>query len=48
VPMFWVYLAIPAGCFLMMLGFWEVALRSLRDGPPPGASEAPKNLTVPG
>lgn len=30
VPMFWVYLAIPAGCLLMMLGFWEVALRRLR------------------
>lgn len=29
-PMSWVYLAIPVGCLLMMLGFWEVALRHLR------------------
>ncbi len=28
-PVFWVYLAIPVGCLLMMLGFWEVALRRL-------------------
>lgn len=50
VPMFWVYLAIPAGCLLMALGFWEVALRHLRG---PGglqrAGDAPgKNLSVPG
>ena len=25
-PMFWVYLAIPVGCLLMVLGFWEAAL----------------------
>jgi C4-dicarboxylate transporter DctQ subunit len=50
VPMFWVYLAIPAGCLLMMLGFWEVALRRLRDPerPPHGGDVPPKNLTVPG
>ena len=50
VPMFWVYLAIPAGCLLMMLGFLEVAVGRLR-GParPPDAGDLPpKNLTVPG
>lgn len=46
VPMFWVYLAVPAGCILMVLGFWEVALRHLRgrQGPP----ATPKNLAAPG
>lgn len=50
VPMFWVYLAIPAGCVLMMLGFWEVALRRLREpGRPPRAGDVPpEKLTVPG
>lgn len=50
VPMFWVYLAIPAGCLLMMLGFWEVALRRLRDPewPSHGDDVPPKNLSVPG
>jgi C4-dicarboxylate transporter, DctQ subunit len=35
VPMFWVYLAVPVGCALMVLGFWQAALARLRDGPPP-------------
>ena len=50
VPVYWVYLAIPVGCVLMMLGFWEVALRRLRDhGRPPDAGDAPpEKLTVPG
>lgn len=50
VPMFWVYLAIPVGCFLMMLGFWEVALNRLRDPalPPDAGDSRPKNLTAPG
>lgn len=50
VPMFWVYLAIPAGCALMMLGFFEVALRHLR-GPdrPQAAHDADaKKLAAPG
>jgi C4-dicarboxylate transporter DctQ subunit len=37
-PVFWVYLAIPVGCLLMMLGFWEVALRRLRE--PEGPADA--------
>jgi C4-dicarboxylate transporter DctQ subunit len=50
VPMFWVYLAIPAGCALMVLGFWEVALRHHR---PPSQPQRPdeaaaKNLIAPG
>ncbi len=50
VPMFWVYLAIPAGCALMMLGFFEVALRHLRGpGRPQAADDAQaKNLAAPG
>jgi len=49
VPMFWVYLAIPTGCLLMVLGFWEVALRHLRGTGQPGAGDAAtKNLSVPG
>lgn len=49
VPMFWVYLAIPAGCLLMVLGFWEVALRRLRGTGRPGSGDAAaKNLTVAG
>lgn len=50
VPMFWVYLAIPVGCVLMMLGFWEVALRRLRErGRPSDAGDVPpEKLTVPG
>jgi len=50
VPMFWVYLAIPAGCALMMLGFFEVALRHLRrPNQPPAASDADaKKLAAPG
>ena len=50
VPMFWLYLAIPAGCALMMLGFFEVALRHLR-GPdrPRAADDADaKKLAAPG
>jgi C4-dicarboxylate transporter DctQ subunit len=46
VPMFWVYLAIPAGCLLMMLGFFEVAVRRLRPGQANDA--AAKNLGAPG
>jgi len=50
VPMFWVYLAIPAGCLLMMLGFWEVALRRLRGSrrPPAAGGVPPAKLSVPG
>lgn len=49
VPMFWVYLAIPAGCLLMVLGFWEVALRHLRGPGQPGPRDAAaKNLSAPG
>lgn len=50
VPMFWVYLAIPVGCALMMLGFFEVALRHLRGpGRPREAGDAQaKNLAAPG
>ena len=50
VPVYWVYLAIPVGCVLMMLGFWEVALRRLRDpGRRPDAGDVPpEKLTVPG
>lgn len=48
VPMFWVYLAIPAGCLLMTLGFWEAALYRLRGAQPPQADAAPKNLAAPG
>jgi len=46
VPMFWVYLAVPAGCILMVLGFWEVALRHLRGRQEPPA--APNKLAAPG
>jgi C4-dicarboxylate transporter DctQ subunit len=45
-PIFWVYLAIPVGCVLMVLGFWETALRHLREQTAP--DEAPKNLATPG
>lgn len=49
VPMLWVYLAIPAGSLLMVLGFCEVALRHLRGPERPGAGDASaKNLTVAG
>jgi C4-dicarboxylate transporter DctQ subunit len=50
VPMFLVYLAIPAGCALMMLGFFEVALRHLRGPDRPQAADGAdaKNLTAPG
>jgi C4-dicarboxylate transporter, DctQ subunit len=50
VPMFWVYLAIPAGCALMMLGFFEVALRHLRGPERPQAADGAdaKNLAAPG
>ncbi len=41
VPVFWVYLAIPAGCALMMLGFWEVALRRLQKSERPAEHEMP-------
>jgi C4-dicarboxylate transporter, DctQ subunit len=34
-PMFWVYLAVPVGCALMVVGFWQAALARLRGGPPP-------------
>lgn len=49
VPMFWVYLAIPAGCAFMVLGFFEVAARRLRgpDRPQPKDPDA-KNLAAPG
>jgi C4-dicarboxylate transporter DctQ subunit len=49
-PVFWVYLAIPAGCLLMMLGFWEVALRRSREPEPPvdAGGVPPEKLTVPG
>jgi TRAP-type C4-dicarboxylate transport system permease small subunit len=49
VPMFWVYLAIPAGCALMVLGFLEVAARH-RGGPrrPPSEDADAKNLAAPG
>jgi TRAP-type C4-dicarboxylate transport system permease small subunit len=50
VPMFWVYLAIPAGCALMMLGFFEVALRHLRgpDRPQEADDADAKKLAAPG
>jgi C4-dicarboxylate transporter DctQ subunit len=48
VPMFWVYLAIPAGCLFMMLGFWEAALRRLRSGAQPLDISSPRNLATPG
>lgn len=49
-PMFWVYLAIPAGCALMVLGFFEVALRRLgvAAGPRAADREAARNLAAPG
>jgi C4-dicarboxylate transporter DctQ subunit len=50
VPMFWVYLAIPAGCALMTLGFFEVALRHLRGPQRPQAADDAEanNLAAPG
>jgi C4-dicarboxylate transporter, DctQ subunit len=50
IPMFLVYLAIPAGCLLMVLGFWEVAFRHLTNSAPPPqpGDSAPKNLSVSG
>lgn len=48
-PMFWVYLAIPAGCLLMVLGFCEVALRHLRGSADPQVSGGrPATPTAPG
>jgi C4-dicarboxylate transporter DctQ subunit len=49
-PVFWVYLAIPVGCVLMMLGFWEVALSRLHEPARlPDASDVPREkLTAPG
>jgi C4-dicarboxylate transporter, DctQ subunit len=49
-PVFWVYLAIPAGCVLMVLGFWEVALRDLHEpqGPPDAGEVPPEKLRLPG
>lgn len=50
VPIYLVYLAIPAGCLLMMLGFWEVALRHSRNDVPSQdqAAVAAEKLTLPG
>lgn len=49
VPMFWVYLAIPAGCALMVLGFLEVAARHWGGPRRPQAEDADaKNLAAPG
>ena len=48
VPMFWVYLAIPVGCALMILGFFEAAAQRLQ-GPDRQAKDADaKNLAAPG
>jgi C4-dicarboxylate transporter, DctQ subunit len=47
-PMFWVYLAIPAGCILMVIGFWQAALGRLRGEAPPPDAAAGKNLAAPG
>lgn len=50
VPVFLVYLAIPVGCLLMTLGFWEVGLRVLRkdQGLPETPAAAPAELKLPG
>jgi C4-dicarboxylate transporter DctQ subunit len=50
VPIYLVYLAIPVGCVLMTLGFWEVALRRLRKDDPASDKNvlAPEKLTLPG
>ena len=47
-PMFWVYLAVPVGCVLMVVGFWQAALARRRDPQPPQAGGPPKNLMAQG
>lgn len=46
-PVFWVYLAIPAGCVLMMSGFWEASVRRFREPAVAGGAPSEK-LNVPG
>jgi C4-dicarboxylate transporter DctQ subunit len=45
VPMFWVYLAVPAGCAFMILGFLGAAAQHLRG---PDRQADAKNLAAPG